>query len=236
MADASSKLSGMASNEPRRTVVLGIDPGRSTGLFSASIPKLDQALTLDEFLRDGEWLGNAVISLSTRESITKLQAWREMQDRLDGAVAKCDPDLIVLEYPADGMPKWSGGTARGVDFHMGMFFGFAALAAATWQDGTNKCEPDGVNIALCPVTSSKAKNRVGWMPRVTTQKGKRKVTHTQAREITLRQCREIAHALGINSGNVASEAIDALSEHELMACGVLTWYVTNIPPLYWGIN
>jgi hypothetical protein len=224
----------MEHQEPRRTVVLGIDPGRSTGLYCVSIPKLDRALTLDELQRDARWAGNAAISLSSRQSLTMVQAWQEMHKRLADALDSARPDLIVLEHPADGMPKFSasgGFSARGTDFTMGMFFGFAALAAAQHQstsvDGRRQ-------IALMPVTSSKAKQRVGWMPRVTTQKGNRRVTHTQDRATTLRQCREIAHAIGENSGQQSSEDVDVLSEHELMALGVLTYYVTHRAPADWG--
>lgn len=200
-------------------------------------------MSLPEFERDARWLGNAAVTLSARKSDKLPQRWAEMQERLDDAIAASKPDLIVLEYPADGMPKWSGGTARGIDFHMGMFFGFAALAAADYDGTCTKRVP----IALMPVTSSKAAGRVGWMPRVTTQKGRRRVTHTQDRETTLRQCRQIAHAIAYNAVGemrratgrqvgvtMASEEVDALSEHELMALGVLTYYVTNRSPSQWG--
>lgn len=235
MARASSRLPLVEQETPpRRTVVLGIDPGRSTGLYCASIPTLDRALTLPEFERDARWLGNAAVALSTRESALLTQRWAEMQERISNAVHGAHPALIVLEYPADGMSKWSGGTARGIDFGMGMFFGFAALAAEQYASkigGLGSCP-----IALMPVTSSKAKGRVGWMPKVTerSKNGKRVVTHTQDRETTLRQCRQIAHSLGENSGLNSEYIEDNLSEHELMALGVLTYYVTNRHPRQWG--
>lgn len=228
----------METMELRRTV-LGIDPGRNTGLYSVSIPAVSHALTLDELQRHAYWLGNAAIAVSTRESISRLQAWREMYDRLGSVIvgAKPEPDLVVLEYPADGMTKWSGGSARGTEFHLGMFFGFAAIVTGIIQAH----KPTPTAVALMPVTSSKARNRVGWMPKVTTVKGNRRVTHTQDRETTLRQCREIAHCLGENSNNEtqspgrqSSEEVDALSDHELMALGVLTYYVTNRAPAEWG--
>jgi hypothetical protein len=215
----------MEQTPPRLTVVLGIDPGRNTGLYSVSIPTVSHALTLDEFQQHARWLGNAVISLSTRESATLPFRWREMQKRIEDAVFSVNPNLTVLEFPKDGMTKWSGGTGRGTDFGMGMFFGFAALAV-THHSISFGAQP----IALMPVTSSKAKNREGWMPRV---RGKRNNLHTQDKDTTLRQCREIAHWIGINSDQ-RSEDVDALSEHELMALGVLTYYVTHKAPSEWG--
>lgn len=216
----------MEQIQPRRTVVLGIDPGRSTGLYSVSIPTVSHVLTLDEFQQHARWLGNAAITLSSSKTVPLSARWGNMAQKLASSIQDVGADLVVLEYPADGMAKWSGGTARGIDFHMGMFFGFALLG----------CQPHlNYNIALMPVTSSKAKQRTGWMPRVTTHgKGNRKVTHTQDRDTTLRQCREIAHAIGISSDGQRSEDVDALSEHELMALGVLTYYVTHKAPSEWG--
>lgn len=210
-----------------RVIVLGIDPGRNTGLYSVSIPRKTRALTLDEFRSEARWLGNGIVSLSSSKNLSLSEKWGHMAERLKAAVSDCDADFVVLEYPADGMPKWSGGTARGIDFGMGLFFGFAVLA----------CEPMlNTNIALMPVTSSKAKNRVGWMPKVTerSRNGNRVVTHTQNRNATLGQCRETAHAIGINSGEQASEDVELMSDHELMALGVLTYYVTNRAPADWG--
>jgi hypothetical protein len=73
------------------------------------------------------------------------------------------------------------------------------------------------------------------MPRVTerSRNGKRMVTHVQDQETTLRICRDIAHWIGINSEQ-RSEDVDALSKHELMALGVLTYYVTHRKPSEWG--
>lgn len=209
----------------RRSTVLGIDPGRSTGLYSVSIPTVSHALTLDEFQRYGRWLGNAVVALSNRESIPLTARYAEMAIKLAERTHDVQADLVVLEYPKDGMAKWSGGSGRGIEFSMGMFFGFALLA----------CQPFvNYNVALVPVTSSKAKNRVGWMPKVTTIKGNRRVTHTQDRETTLRQCRAIAQSLGENAGLNCDFVENNLSDHELMALGVLTYYVTNRAPAEWG--
>jgi hypothetical protein len=217
---------------PRVTTVLGIDPGRNTGLYSVSIPTVSHALTLDEFQRHARWLGNAAISLSTRDALSPIEKWSALAEALRGAINNVRPDLIVLEYPADRMASWTGGSAQGTEFHMGMFFGFAALAAQEWAAAS--CLPDGVKVALMPVTSSKKKNRVGWMPRVKIPNSKRNLTHVQDQETTLRQCREIAHWIGIESGQ-RSEDVDALSKHELMALGVLTYYVTHRSPSEWSI-
>lgn len=220
---------------PGRTVVLGIDPGRITGLYSCSIPKRDRALTLDEFQREARWLGNAAVALSTRESAPLVTRWGEMEERLSSAIFAAKPDLIVLEFPKDGMSKWSGGTGRGVEFSLGMFFGFAAIAADSYSAESGITPP----IALMPVTSSKAKSRVGWMPKVTerSKHGNRVVTHTQDRETTLRQCGEIARLLHRNTGASERDNYDhmyALKEHEAMALGVLTYYVTHFAPADWG--
>lgn len=221
----------MQQPPPRLTTVLGIDPGRNTGLYSVSIPTVSHALTLDEFQRHARWLGNAAISLSSRDNMTPIQKWGALANALMLAVENVRPDLIVLEYPADRMASWTGGSAQGTEFHMGMFFGFAALAAQKFAEARN-ISP--TRIALMPVTSSKKKNRVGWMPRVPIPGHKRNLTHVQDQETTLRQCREIAHCLGENSEQQPSEAVDALSKHELMALGVLTWYVTHKEPREWG--
>lgn len=235
----------MEQSAPRRTVVLGIDPGRHTGLYSVSIPASDRALSVTDFCREAHWLGNATINLSERAQAPKVERWREMYERISDAIRGAVPDLMVLEYPADGMPGWSGPgkSQRGTDFTMGMFFGFAAIGAGEYAKnigGLASC-----HIALCPVTSSKAKGRVGWMPKVTTVKGNRRVTHTQDRKTTLRQCHQLAAATMKNArvASLGSPAqypenvgfyVDQLSDHELMALGVLTWYVTNKNPAQWG--
>lgn len=223
----------MEQREPGRTVVLGIDPGRNTGLYSVEIPRLNRAMTLDEFQRDARWLGNAAVSLSSSEALKPIEKWAALAQALRGAMMNVQPNLVVLEYPADRLQSWTGGSAQGTEFHMGMFFGFAALAAQEY--GGHRSVP----IALMPVTSSKKRAREGWMPRVTerSRNGKRMVTHVQDQETTLRQCGEIAKALYRNTGASEREYFDhmyALSKHERMALGVLTFYITHRSPSEWG--
>jgi hypothetical protein len=224
----------MVETPPRLTVVLGIDPGRNTGLYSVAIPTVSHALTLDEFQQHARWLGNAVISLSTSKRFDTTRGWLDMHQRIATAIDVSRPELIVIEHPVDAMPKWTPGGfggQRGTEFTIGMYFGFAALAAATWADEAINGNP---SIALMPVTSSKAKDREGWMPRV---RGKRNNLHTQDKDTTLRQCRQIASRIFLNAHSpllTASQHAQFISEHELMALGVLTYYVTHRPPAEWG--
>lgn len=186
---------------------IGIDPGGHTGIVELIGPAGSLAGKGLQFSRSASLTSTSYqkrSAASNRANIgAKVAEWLVQRPEPVAAVA--------MEEPRDGMSKWSGGTARGTSFALGAHFGIALYAVAVTLDDFARTDEERIFTYT-----------VGeWMPRAA---GRRGLGHTQKREITLANLRVIARALGMTRDRLAD-----VSEHELMALGVLLHHLQHKP-------
>lgn len=181
---------------------VGIDPGSQTGMICLD---LDDSFAI----MGAQFVGASTVSPSTS---VKLDEWRQQLSLGDKIALQLDswrPQLVVLEEPSDALPTWNVGGKGGRSAGTGTVFGLGraygiALARVGLTTGVER-------IVSYNVTSSRKKQRIGWMQGYQSRPPKREYVLRAADELL----REIA---------APTPLPDSIDENILMALGVLRWH------------
>lgn len=177
--------------------ILGIDPGSSTALAWFD---LDDSLTIER----AKWGGSKVIRASASKFLTPPERDFDMRNRIAQIVGEVEPNMIVLEEPVDGAKYWRGtkgraarGQSTSTSFRLGVTYGLAVSAC--------RLSPIGMpRLVSYPVKTYGG--RPGWMAS----------THTQA---------SLFASVSAAIMGASADAINGMSDHELMAMGVALHHV-----------
>lgn len=181
-------------------LVIGIDPGATTGMVAFELPKFP-------LVDGGEWVGSAVVRAPTSLKLSPVERDVAMAERIAAPLHKWWHSTfgcaIVLEEPLEAAEVWRGQRGarpqkRGTAFRVGALYGLALGAVTAFLD-------DSTRVHSYPPTNHNG--RMGWM------QGRGRI---RKREDTLALMRLAAKALGTDEA--------ALSEHELMALGVALFH------------
>jgi len=193
----------------RRVRCVGIDPGSITGLCCLEVSTIDGAKnaaeTLAHYLRTARVVGFSRISSSKRLNTSPPEQHLTLYRKLCEQLSEWQPDHIVLEEPRDGIMMGGGRRQMGTEFSLGRYFGLALAAC----DNTGS---DVETIDTYQVTSTK--HGEGWMPR----RAGTGLKHTELKNQLIKRFREELRDLADS---------DDLSEHELMAYGVLCFHLSK---------
>lgn len=202
-----------------RVRVAGIDPGSSTGVVILQLPQ--EARVLDRAV----WVASRHLTgMGETRARTKAEGNAELFVRLRSYLETHGITEVAIECPIDALPTWGLGSRRGGRVHVkretmfgsGAHYGLCLAAA--------RACPSVKRINSYYVTTTK--KHAGWMP---SDRGR-----TQARELTMAQLRSVMQRIPTitRAGRVASRtAIDALSEDEIMAFGVLSYHLRRTPSI-----
>ena len=131
-------------------IVVGIDPGRETGLIALDVPGSQ--------LQYATWLRHTVMRPSESIRFTHPERDFNFSQRLKGWLEEIGPDLVVLEEPYNAAENWSSQRAgrpqaRGTSFRLGAYYQAAVTAAGL-------AVPAGRMVSYPPTTHG---HRRGWM-------------------------------------------------------------------------
>lgn len=205
---------------------IGIDPGSNSIGLCYWIP--------------GSALRFAVVHKSSSEKLTAVQKDIDLIERIEMALAQIIRNtqtihLVVLEEPKDAQTHWSAGKggpmAVGSLFAMGKGYGLclAALDVLHRQRGNTFAE-----LVTYQVKSNKYGE--GWQPRFKIPrqpKGTPRAKGSPQKDMLLAQLRVEVFDQWSNvhlmPRELARETVASLSEHELMAYGVLAYHLLKRP-------
>lgn len=177
--------------------IVGGDPGGTAGLVCVDVP-----VTLD--ISRATWVGSISLGTSNLDRLTPAERDGVFFRKMVAAFALWGPRHCALEEPLDGASFWKGKAdkrgheQRGTQFRIGA--AYALMVAAAEMQGTVE------HIASYPVQKYGA--RQGWMPKV-----KGRGSRARALEMSTLAARAI------------KAPVSELSEHELMALGVVAYHV-----------
>lgn len=203
-----------------RAIVVGVDPGRSTGLVALDVPR---GRVLAPTLEGALLVGITSVSASVSTQLSATEQHATLYSKLLDQLEVWQPDLVVLEEPWDNVPVRL--QQQGTAFWLGMRYGLALAAAHEL----------GADVVSYPVTSARAKEytstkrstrvrpaRVGWMPQVPGGKN-RQLLMTQDRNVTLADLGDVCATTFKLSNRRINELVK--QEDPLMALGVLRFHL-----------
>jgi hypothetical protein len=204
--------------------VAGIDPASTTGMVCLLV---DPERPADR--ATWRWVDGVVIRPTGRAALTGAENKLALYDRCRAQLLSWGVVSVAIERPADALRGWNAqgqrGQQTGTAFAIGECYGM--IAAAAWAAG---CHVQDYAVSARAANEAKRqRERVGWMPRVTTGR----LSHTQGREVTLAQL----HALSVElrqrpaNGVLPGRAPAVLDENIRMALGVVQFHLTRHPPL-----
>lgn len=178
-------------------IIAGVDPGSETGLVCLDVPESGQVV-------DARWITHAVVRPTVRQGLTEAERDANLFLRLAGWFGVAAPEVIVFEEPMDAAITWRGHRhqARGTAFRLGAFYGLAVAAA--WHADS------AVRLVSYPVTNRRS--RPGWM------RGKK-------HDVIVGNMAAVAKMIAPTTVRDADGNLH-LSEHVLMALGVLTHHLS----------
>ena len=203
--------------------VFSIDPGSNTGFVVVdfeSTPGLD--------VNRARIVGSGVVRPVGGRADNQAERDLKFVAKIAAQISEYKPGLVVLEEPSDAANYWgrsdSGaatveqlatgqakpnkhGMARGTLFRLGVYYGLALSAVTVSAVGTIS----SIDVLSYPVQGTKA--RPGWMGHGTRRKN---------------VLREMAYLWARLTGKTANYAAEQVSEHELMALGVLNYHASQL--------
>lgn len=211
---------------PHYTVV-GIDPGSTTGLVALRIAG-HKSRPLDT----ARWQGNAALATAHRLHRSDAENRAALFVRVRDWLNVYAPAHVVIEEPSDATPRWnrqggeSGAAATGTLFLLGAHFGLVLAAAQSCISLPR--------IYTYQVQGSKRKGKEGWMPRGQGGRPMRRdlllgALRTEARQHFYRPLDGVLPAPPKDRNTL--DATSVLSDHELMAYGVLCYHLRRQPTL-----
>lgn len=178
-------------------ILVGIDPGASTGLVAL------QCYGLTTF--GAKLVYHTVVRPSQSKKLTEPMADGNMQERLYELLAQWAPDIVVLEEPVDASIAWRGRKHQqtGTAFRLGAYYGLAVSAAYRTK----------ADLFSYPV--QRQGKRQGWM-------GRSKRTYVLQRTVlAARALGADPDFLALKDNG------EYAHEHELMALGVLLHHLNQ---------
>lgn len=197
---------------------VGIDPAARTGMILVNIPagawRHGEPIDPSRLeLLDNETVSSVAKTTVMGATMTNAERDATMFPRLLNILRSWQPDMVVIEEPADQ----GFGSGRGVMFAIGKMYGIALAAVEACKTNINV---DMVSYLVAGWNAKRNREaRPGWMPKT---KNKRGLWHTMEHDDVEAIFREAAARM-----TDRRRVKNRLSEHEIMAFGVLCFHLSR---------